>query len=164
MGLLAPEVAAAIGEGSVAALNSALPPGCDLRAWHTLSTSTGQYVQRSLLHVAAQHSAVDIVVALLAAGCDVNAAAPGDAYTPLHCACERATSSSSARTIAALIRAGADREARCALGRTPCELLAVDTHHVSSLVATDALPTDGQHVMAGSTARSADQTRSGAAA
>lgn len=131
---LPPAVAAAIGEGSITALNDALPPGFDLRAfWRWQNPRTGTLQQRTLLHVAAHHAAVELVLALLNAGCDVNAPAPDDGFTALHCACAAATSSSSARTIAALLRAGADREARCALGRTPCELLSLEAPSVSRI-------------------------------
>lgn len=120
------ELEQALRRDDVAALSAALQiSGLCLDSW---LLHEGQ--ERSLLQLAAGLAAPTCVAALLASGAgDVNQQSPSDGNSALHCACSGA-SACTARVIALLVRAGADKALRNAEGRTACQLLEAGTAQV----------------------------------
>lgn len=124
------EVEHALRRDDVAALSSALQQhGLGIDGW---LLQAGQ--QRSLLQLASCLAAPTCVAALLASGAaEVNQQSPSDGNTALHCACSSA-SSSTARVIALLVRAGAEKALCNHAGRTACELLEQGTAQVGNSI------------------------------
>ena len=154
--MLPSAVASAIAADDLQALsNECLPSSLCLHAHYLwLNPKTQHLQQRTLLQVAAFHAALDTLSALLQAGVDVNAQSPDDGYSALHCACGNASSSRSSRAISFLLKCGARRELPNAHGRTPCELLTLETPqvrclgHVGGRCGSKTLPDGEGHGMA----------------
>lgn len=85
---------------------------------------------RTLAHLAALHSATDVLaVLLLELGADARIASPDDGFTALHCACSRPTSLTTS-ILRLLLNAGADLEAQDKQGRTARDLLSLQAPQV----------------------------------
>ena len=124
------QVEAALARDDVGALSAAISAlGMRLGAYYDWATLKHGQQARDLLAMAASAAAPACVAALLGAGAEPNAASPSDGNTALHCACSSA-GSSTARIIALLVRAGADKLLPNASGATACDLLTQETSQV----------------------------------
>lgn len=122
-------VEAALSKDCVSSLSTAISQlGLSIHGFYDWQTKHGVQ-QRDLLAMAAAACAPACVAALLGAGAEPNAPSPSDGNTALHCACSSA-SCSTARIIALLVRAGADKLLPNHVGRTACDLLTLETSQV----------------------------------
>lgn len=122
-------VEVALHKDCVSSLSAAIQQlGLTIHGFYDWSTKQGLQ-QRNLLSMAAAACSPACVAALLHAGAQPNAASPSDGNTALHCACSSA-SCNTARIIALLVRAGADKLLPNRAGRTASDLLALETSQV----------------------------------
>ncbi|KAL4434427.1 hypothetical protein ABPG75_000868 [Micractinium tetrahymenae] len=132
-------VEAALHKDCVSSLAAAIQQlGLTIHGFYDWSTKQGAR-QRNLLSMAAAACSPACVAALLHAGAQPNAASPSDGNTALHCACSSA-SCNTARIIALLVRAGADKLLPNHAGRTARDLLTLETSQVAAAAAEPPPP------------------------
>jgi ankyrin repeat protein len=83
---------------------------------------SGRPLRRSLLQDAAKASQLPLLQLLLKHGASVNLKSPDDGYTALHVAAACAEGAEGLAAIQLLLQHGADREAKCNLGKRPIDL------------------------------------------
>lgn len=119
---------AALSSNDPATLHSLLAhPSLDVNAlWVYTDPKTGAVCLRSLLMLAACHSATEALAILLRLGADANLQSPDDQTTALHCAC----GSGSVAAISQLVNAGARLDLLDKQGRSPRDLLGLEAAQV----------------------------------